>query len=192
MDKSNMVSETIFIDAMGRPANQVPTYTCSHHGYGRIYWRGSYRLLPGKFGSEESLSEFRRLCEIVKVTGELPPTRLHEADTTVSELCDQFLVAMKRKYPATSKEPKHLEYGVGHIRKMFGPRPANSIRPLDIEILRASMVESLCRKTINRRITQTIRAFRWAVTRELIDASVYAALSAIEMANLYREMKEKK
>jgi integrase len=175
-----MVIETIFIDAMGRPSNPVPSYTCSHHGYGRIYWRGQYRLLPGKFGSEESLSEFRRLCEIVAVTGELPPAKLLQTETTVAEMCEAFLAAMRKKYPPTSAEPKHLAYGVSHIRKMFGPRPANSIRPTDLEVLRASMVRTLCRKTVNRRITQTVRAFRWAVTRELVDAGTYAALSAVE------------
>src|SRR5262249_52884377 len=52
--------------------------------------------------------------------------------------------------------------------------------PLKLKAVRARMVQSgLCRGVVNRRVARVVRAFKWAVSEELIPESTWRALTTV-------------
>lgn len=153
---------------------------------GRIYWRGQFRQLPGRFQSPESLAEFHRLCSIVAATGDLPPVDTTQA-LTVAELVCRFLEHARRDYSKGSKEPLYLDYATRDLVAMFGPVPADSIRPAELRAVRAAMLSHVCRKTANRRTTQIVRVFRWGVQEGIVAVSVWHAIQSVDAIQPGRE-----
>lgn len=164
---------------MTRVANPVPSYTSNGKGYGRIYWLGVYRILPGKFGSPESLKEYARLCSIVADTGHLPVSDRQKI-VTVREMCTDFIAAMFKRYGTKSKVPQAVSYGVIAFAKEYGDRSVKTIKPVDIERLRDNLVKKYCRNTVNRRVRHIVRAFEWAETRGFVDANQRSAIASLE------------
>ncbi|MBX3361135.1 MAG: hypothetical protein KF705_06805 [Phycisphaeraceae bacterium] len=75
------------------------------------------------------------------------------------------------------------------VRELYGSSPAAMFGPNALRIVRESMIhgkpegnrprEPWARKTVNTRVGNIQRMFRWAASRELIDASVYHALQTL-------------
>jgi integrase len=64
---------------------------------------------------------------------------------------------------------------------LFGPTLAAGFGPLSLETVRQEMIRLRWkRKGINRRVQRICRAFRWAVSREILSESVYVRLETLE------------
>jgi hypothetical protein len=66
------------------------------------------------------------------------------------------------------------------VHELYGTTPAVEFGPKKLAAVRAKMVElDLCRTVINKRIDRVKRAFKWAVSEELLPVSVYEALRTL-------------
>jgi integrase len=66
------------------------------------------------------------------------------------------------------------------LRQAYGEMPARSFGPLALKAVREKMIrDGLCRGVINQRINRIRRAFKWAVSEELVGADVLTGLQAV-------------
>ena len=68
----------------------------------------------------------------------------------------------------------------GPVATLFGHIPVNEFGPLKLKTLQQHLIQKgYCRNEINRRIGRVKRMFKWAVSEELANASVYHGLQAV-------------
>lgn len=173
---------------MARSRNLTPSYLRhKQSGRGRLVWTDAIgirheRLLPGEFGSPESLTAKARLeLEIAaSATANSAPT----SDVSVAEVLIAYLEHAKRHYRREdgthTGELEEYKLVMRHLRELYGETPAANFGPLAMKALRQKFIDQKwCRKTINQRIGRVKRIFKWAVAEELVPPSVHLALSAV-------------
>lgn len=81
-----------------------------------------------------------------------------------------------------SKEVVNLGHAISPVKNLYGLTPAAEFGPLALKAIRHYMIETqkLCRTEINKRIGRIKRAFKWAVSEELIPPSVFEGLRSVE------------
>ena len=175
---------------MSRTRNAAPSYIPhAKSGRGRLQWydaTGTRRekLLPGPFGSAESLAAKARL-ELELATS---PTATAEPvgpeALTVAELLIAYLNYAERHYRELDGSPtdevRHLKTVMRHVRELYGDAPVTTFGPMALKAVRQKFVElKWSRKSINARVERIRRIFRWGVSEELVSPLVYQALSAV-------------
>lgn len=175
---------------MSRTRNAAPSYIPhAKSGRGRLQWydaTGTRRekLLPGPFGSAESLAAKARL-ELELATS---PTATAEPvgpeALTVAELLIAYLNYAERHYREPDGSPtdevRHLKTVMRHVRELYGDAPVTTFGPMALKAVRQKFVElKWSRKSINARVERVRRIFRWGVAEELVSPLVYQALSAV-------------
>jgi integrase len=135
----------------------------------------------GPYGSPESRVEFQRLLAEYLSGGLRASSRA--ADLTVNEMLVEYLKFADRYYLKAgepTKEPEDIRYASRPLRQLYGHTLAAEFGPLRLKAVRQAMIDSgLCRNVINQRVGRLIRAFKWAVSEELIPASVHHGLQAV-------------
>ena len=163
---------------------RTPSY-CHHKGSGQAVVRidGKDHYL-GKYDSEESRQEYDRLIAEWLAAGR----RLPEAKTgdglTVNDLILAYWRWAEKNYRdgdgVPTRELDNLKDALRPLRKLYGDTEAAKFGPMALRTVRENMIGAgLCRRTINTRIGRLKRVFRWAVSYELLPASVYEALRTI-------------
>ena len=67
------------------------------------------------------------------------------------------------------------------LKALYGSLPACEFSPLKLKAVREHMIKGdLCRTLINKRISRIVRLFVWALSEELIQASVLVALKTVK------------
>ncbi len=173
---------------MPRPRNTQPAYILhSKSGRGRLQWYDAIgirheKLLPGPFGSPESLAAKARL-ELQLATS---PTRTTIVDKNISvaEVLIAFLNHAEAYYVdedgEQTKEVSVLNYAIRQTRELYGLTPAINFGPQALKSVRQKMIDAgLCRSLVNHRIDCIKRAFKWAAAEELVPASVYESLRTL-------------
>lgn len=180
---------TVIFPDMGRPSNPHPTYIYKHPDKARIYYRGEFRDLPGKYQSPESITAYHEMCLHVQATGQLPRKNVDENQQfTISNLVAWWRDYAKNYYPATSKQPVHIDYAVRALEELFGSRPAAEFSPVDLKAVRKLLISrGQCRKTVNVRAKQIQFVFKQAVSECLIHQSVWQALVSLQPIGRDRE-----
>ena len=171
------------------PRLRQPHASYIHHkqsGRGRAIWYDSagvrlQKLLPGAFGSQESLAAKARLELELAVT---PGRSLAEPCVTVAELLVAYLDFAERYYidadGKPTKEQSVLKYAMRPLRQHYAHLPAAGFGPLALKAVRQHMIDAgLSRALINRRIGALKRIFKWGVAEELIPPGVHEALRAL-------------
>ncbi len=173
---------------MARHRNATPSYLLHQKtGQGRLAWTDSLgvrhqKLLPGPFGSPESLAAKARLeLELAAspTGGQSAPAGL-----TVVEVLAAYLDFAEKHYRGEDGQPtdevRHLKAAIRHVRELYGDRPVTEFGPLALKAVRQRFVDQKwCRKTINARVERVRRIFKWAVSEELAPPSVYQALATL-------------
>jgi integrase len=142
-------------------------------------------LYLGRHGSAESRAEYDRLISEWLANGRRLPGSSSdpEADLTVNELLVAYLRHADAYYVKNgrpTKEPQDIRYAIRPIRQVYGHTSARSFGPLALKAIRQVMIDSgLCRNEVNKRIGKIKRAFKWAVSEELIPPSVHHGLQAV-------------
>jgi integrase len=173
---------------MARSRKSVPSYVPhKQSGQGRLVWYDRLglrhqKLLPGPFGSPESLAAKARL-ELVLATA---PTRTSTASDSISvnELLLSYLEHAGQHYRGPDGSPtdelRHIKTAIRYVRELYGKYPAADFGPLALKAVRQKFVEQdWCRKTVNARVERVRRVFKWAVAEELVSPTVYQALAAV-------------
>ncbi len=146
----------------------------------------------GRYDSPESWEKYYRLLT-ERASNSARPDALtgaagHAAVSkvpTVAELvlayadhCDEHYRKADGSFMA---EHGHIKLAVRFARKLHGLTSADQFGPLALKAVRQAMVDSgLSRTTINQRVCRVVRMFRWAAENEMLPASIYQALDAVE------------
>jgi hypothetical protein len=139
----------------------------------------------GRYNSPPSRAEYDRLiAEWLSNGRRLPvPTSGAGSDLTVNELLLAYLRHADGYYVKNGKptvEPGNIRLAVRPLRQLYGHTPARNFGPLGLKAVRQAMIGAgNCRSEINRRIGRVVRAFKWAVSEEIVPPSVHQALQTV-------------
>ena len=174
---------------MSRKRNITPAYIPhAKSGRGRLQWydaTGTRRekLLPGPFGSPESLAAKAALELELAVS----PTREPAADPgalTVAELLVAYLDFAEKHYRGPDGKPTsklaEVKVVIKTVRELYAELPVTEFGPLKLKAVRQKWVDSeLVRTECNRRVGMVKRVFKWGVSEELVPAAVHTALCTV-------------
>lgn len=137
----------------------------------------------GRYNSAASKQAYKRLMlEWLANDGDLPPPKT--ADLTVLELANAYKKFGKRYY-VTDGRPTESYEKLAMVMKWLGNGPygrtlAREFGPLSLKALQYEFVaDGKSRRYINDLIDVVRRAFKWAVSEELIPASIHHALQTV-------------
>jgi integrase len=169
---------------MARPPNPIPKYTLHSSGRARIYFNSVYKYLPGAFNSPESRQAFYEMCEIIHATGDWPVEVVPEKPLTVMELGIRYLAHCVGYYGQKKNgrtEAVNLRYAVDSLTDLYGSRLAGEFGPPQLKAVRKSLIKKgHVRRSVNKRATQIIACFKWAVEEGLVEPDVWQRLSAVK------------
>jgi integrase len=98
----------------------------------------------------------------------------------VAELLAGYLRHAKAYY-RQSEALVRIRYAIRPLRELYGRTRATEFGPLRLKTVRQRMVNAgWCRKQVNSQVGQIKRAFRWAVSEELIPPSILHGLESVE------------
>jgi integrase len=141
------------------------------------------KLLPGPFGSAESLAAKARLEMELAAS----PTRQPAVEPrafTVAQLLDAYLDHAERHYQDADGKPtdelRHVKTVIGYVFGLYAALPVTEFGPLALKAVREKFIgERWCRKTVNARVERVRRIFKWGVSEELVPPTVYQALATV-------------
>jgi integrase len=137
-------------------------------------------VLLGRYGTPESKAEYRRvLAEAEAGTLAAPLPSAAAPDVTLNELLLRFVRFAEGFYPAGTFEG--YKDAVAPLRRLYGHTPAKEFGPLALRTYRDGLVAAgMARSSVNKRVTQVRRFFKWCVAEQLLPAAVLAGLNAVE------------
>jgi hypothetical protein len=105
-------------------------------------------------------------------------------DLTVTELLDRFWdhVEVYYRHPdgTPTSEVAAFKLPLAILNRLYGATPAAQFGPLALEAIRSEMIaKGWKRASINKHTGRLKHMFKWAVSKELIPASVHHALITI-------------
>jgi hypothetical protein len=175
------------------PSNVPPPYPKKpHNGQARITVRTAdgrrKDLLLGPHGSPESLAEYRRVLAELEAHGGLYPVQAAApaaADLTVNELLLHYWRWAAEHYRDPegnpTRERANLKDALRPLKRLYGHTPAGEFGPSALRALQQEMVKAgLCRSVVNSRTNRVRRAFKWAVSFELLPVAVHQALQTVQ------------
>jgi len=170
---------------MASASVHVPAY-CHHKSRDQAYVRfGAEMIYLGKYDSPESREKYDRITAEWMLAGR---TFVKSADQAIISV-NEILLAYRRHAEQTyvdvdgkpTSEVERVNLAFRPVMDLYGTTPAEQFGPRSLVVVQDKMVVSgLCRRTINQRMGVIKRAFRWAVSQELVAPSVYHGLLAVE------------
>jgi integrase len=161
----------------------IPAY--SHHkpsGQAKVTINGRTIYL-GTHGTAASRAEYNRLVGEWLANGrQLPPEPGQPITINKVMLAYNAHVAAYYRRPdgTATTEVNNIKYALKPLRKLYGTTPAPDFGPLKLIALQNTMVEmGWTRNGINKQIGRIKQFFKWAVSRELIPASVHHAIATV-------------
>jgi hypothetical protein len=139
----------------------------------------------GRYGTDESRGEYDRLIAEWLTNGRPLPTPASAggSDLSVNEMLLVYLGhadAYDVKNGKPTVGPGNIRLAIRPLRRLYGQSPARDFGPLALKAVRKAMIDSgLCRSEVNRRVGRLVRAFKWAVSEEMVPPSVYQALQTV-------------
>jgi integrase len=143
---------------------------------GRDHYLGPYR-------SPASKAKYNQLVgEWVAAGRPAMPTPSPDA-LTIVEVIEAYWKFAERHYVKDGKatsEQDCIRAALRPVRRLYEDSPAVEFGPLALKAVRQAMIDSgLSRKTINEHSGRIRRMFKWAVSEELLPATVYHALTTV-------------
>ena len=166
---------------MPKLTQAVPKYR-RHKGSGQaVVSIDGHDFYLGPYGTKASRLEYDRvITEWLTAGRRLPGTG---QDITISELAIRYWDFAKRYYRKDGKPTSTLSeirVALRPLKRLYGRTHASEFGPIAYKAVREVMVaDGLTRGTINERMSDIRRMFRWAVGEELVPASIFQALDAV-------------
>ncbi len=173
---------------MARTRNLTPTYfKHKQSGRGRLAWTDGNgnrheQLLPGKYGSAESLRAKARLE--LELTVSLKRTLDSPDPLTVAELLGVYLDYAEQHYRHPDGTPTSqitvVKLTIKTFRELYADKPVSDFGPLCVKIARQKWIqEGRSRAECNRQVAILKRIFKWGLSEELVPAEIYQGVAAI-------------
>lgn len=170
---------------MARKKAEPPAYRRhAQSGRGYVFVDGKQHMLPGRFGSEDSLSAYRELiAKWAASGGRLPEPRRSER-LTIADLAADYLehceVYYRRKDGTPTGAVDNVRDALRDLLALHGSRCARAFGIAELKLLREHMIRRrLARSTINKRTGIIVRMFAWGVEEQQVPAEVFGALRAV-------------
>jgi integrase len=176
---------------MPRLSHRPPKYGLhTSSGRGRVQYQGRDYLLPGPYGSAESLKAYGEL--IAKLTGQELPTEAEKRSEpkapeliSVAELVERYWAFCGGYYRhgsgGATGEHKVIRSALRPLVRMFGRTLARDFKPRQLKLLREEMIRlGWSRRYLNACVRRTKRLFKWATEEELVGPEVSGALIAVQ------------
>ena len=167
---------------------KVPSY-CRHKASGQAVVRLNGRdHYLGPYGTPESHERYTRLLAQWRSNRvALQANRLQGGPSTRQFSVNEMLLAyveFARGYYTKDGKPNQeftsLKYAMRRLKALYGHSAAADFGPKDLKTIRQQMVEDgLSRTYINNQTNRIKRIFKWAVSEELVPASVHHGLQTI-------------
>lgn len=169
-----------------RRRKQRPNY-CKHSSGKGFVWCGRKAIyFPGLHNSPESLEAYANYCR--RLLGETPPPPT-PSELTVLLLLHRF---SKEKLPKLKKS-EHSGYRriIKIVGELFGDAFSADFGPLKLQKVREVFTQQKIGKNpekqknwtrthVNKQVRRLIKIFKWGVSKELVPASQWHALEAVE------------
>ena len=140
------------------------------------------RIALGRYDSPESHREFARVVHEWEQRGRMREVKAVEL--TITQLCARYWLHIADSHRAKPENAKPMIRAIGEL---YGDTPARQFGPKRLKALQASMAERIgrnhktwSRSYVNKMIRAVRSMFRWAVSEELIEATVLDALCTVE------------
>jgi hypothetical protein len=135
----------------------------------------------GPHGTTASRAEYDRIIGEWLASGrQRPPEPLA---LTVAELLARYRRFARSYYVKNGRrtsEPTAIDAALRAVRRLYGRHAAAAFGPLALKAVQQQWVAAdLCRGVVNQHTGRIKRMFRWAVSEELLPASVYQALATV-------------
>jgi integrase len=162
--------------------NRVPSYRRHKQSGQAIVTLDGRDILLGPHGTGASKAEYRRRVAEWIANGRR--LRKDESNLTVAELIAVFKDHAEKYYRKTDGTPTsevdNFRYALRPLRELYGSIDCRDFGPLALEAVRNVMIQrGWVRTSINTQIGRIKHLFSWAVSRELLPASVYQALTTV-------------
>lgn len=168
---------------MPKLINHVPKY-CRHRASGQAYVSLEGRpVYLGRWNSAASKAEYdRMIAEWIAAGRQLPAD---PQAVTIAEIAAAFRRHAKSYYRdqhgTPSKALTNIDESLRPVLKLYSNTAAAEFGPLRLKAVRETMIAAgNVRSNINRHVTRIRGVFKWAVENELIPASVYHGLIALQ------------
>ncbi len=169
-----------------QPKARIPQYRLHRPSRQAVVTIAGKDHYLGPFGSPDSRARYDRLIGEWLANGRRPaaPAKGLATDLTINELVLAYVQHAEgyyRKNGEATGEARDIKLSVRPVRELYGDTPAVEFGPLRLKAVRAKLIEgNLARGEINKRVGRIVRAFRWAVSEQLLPESVYNVLKAVE------------
>jgi integrase len=148
---------------------------------------GRRDVLLGKYDTETSKQEYRRVVLEWEANGRRPPVVGAEgsapADLTVNELILaywHFAEGYYVKNGEPTSQQERVQRSLKPLKELYGHTMAKLFGPLALKAVREWMVRAgWTRGHVNSCVGCVKRAFKWAVENEMVPPSVYHGLQAV-------------
>jgi integrase len=165
---------------------RIPSY-CIHSAKKQAYVRlNGVMIYLGPPGSAESKAQYDRILAEWIASGRTY-LRPHERQRISA---NEVLLAYRRfaetyyvspEGAVNAAEIERINLAVRPLMELYGETAAQDFGPKALQVVRKTMIEKrLCRVTINERIGSIKRVFAWAVSEELIPATVFHGLQSVK------------
>lgn len=167
---------------MPRPRNTLPTYKPNTRtGQARVYFPGGgERMLPGAFGSPESLAAYERLLAEWRVAGGVVAVPKPDEGLTVAAAVAAFQAHANATCSVRGGEAVQFRHALQPVLDLYGLTPAAEFRCRALGAVRQVMVEKgWCRRTVNRHVVRVRTCWRWLESQELVPPGSYEHLRSL-------------
>lgn len=171
---------------MSRSGVSIPSY-CHHKAKGLAYVQlNGHFIYLGAYNSPESKIAYQRTVTEWLARGRLPPqTNDQGAEFSINQMLLDYWKFAQGFYVnvdgSPSLELEKLGQAIVQLKSLYGTTPAAEFGPIALKAVRQKMIDDkLARTTINQRIRCIRRIFKWAVSEELIPASVLHSLQSVD------------
>jgi integrase len=171
---------------MPRLTDRNPRY-CKHRASGQaIVTIDGHDIYLGPYGTKASKLEYDRVVAEWLANGRRLPqgNAAGPSDITITEIIDRFLTHAQAYYRHPDGTPTGecdtFKSPLRMLRELYGRTQARDFGPLALQAVRQKMIDTgWCRTHINSQVARLRIVFKWAVSKELIPASVHHGLATV-------------
>ena len=163
---------------------EIQTPKLRHHKATRQAYvvLNGHAIYFGRYGTKEATENYHKTIAEWLSCGK--QAAVEGADITLNEILGRFWVYAENYYRGPDGNPTteldSLRYAFRPLLNLYGNTEAASFGPRCLRAVQQNMIKiGWCRNNVNRSLSRIKMLFKWAVSQELLQSSVYNALSTV-------------